>query len=326
MILKKFVFIFLFINVVFLNTTIAQKDIAVDNIIKKYPKSFNTTEKLAERIQKDFSTDYDKARAIFTWLALNMSYDTKTFLNPPNPKVFTFKNNFERDKQILDYEHEMIKKAFKTQRGVCEDFSRLYAYIGTLAGLNVQVVHGDAKTLLNDIGRKRLYTNHAWNIVEIDRKWRLVDVTWGEGYFDYSRKQAVKHFKPVYFDMDPKYFFAKHFPDSGSYLDFKLSKETYLNGPLIYDKMMEGDYEIIVPSSGLIVAKEGEKMLFRIKNLSEFNVISCANENGERFEIINFKEENNILEFEVLYKKNRGRFITFYRYQDALASFKISAK
>lgn len=326
MILKKFVFIILFINVVFLNTAIAQKDIAVDNIIKKYPKSFNTTEKLAERIQKDFSSEYDKARAIFTWLALNMSYDTKTFLNPPNPKVFTFKNNSERDKKIQDYEQEMIKKAFRTQRGVCEDFSRLYAHIGTLVGLKVQIIQGDAKTLLNDIGRKRLYSNHAWNIVEIDGKWCLVDVTWGEGYFDYSRKVAIKHFKPIYFDMDPKYFFAKHFPDSGNYLNFKLSKETYLNGPLIYDKMMEGDYAILSPESGVIVAKEGEKLFFKIKNLSEFNNISCTNENGERFEILNLKEENNILEFEVLYKKNKGGFITFYRFENALASFKIIAK
>ena len=62
--LKKNVSIFLLLNIIVLNTAIGQNHNAVDNIVLKYPKSFNSTEKVAERIQKDFDSDYDKARAI----------------------------------------------------------------------------------------------------------------------------------------------------------------------------------------------------------------------------------------------------------------------
>lgn len=211
---------------------------------------------------------------------------------------------------------------FRTKLGVCEDFSFLYEKIGVLSGLKVKVISGDAKVHLKDIGRKRLNTNHAWNMVEVDGKWILIDATWGGGYLDYKTNTAVKEFTPIYFDMNPKYFYAKHFPESED-KDFKMDKEVYLNGPLIYDKMIEKDCEIFLPESGIIVANEGDRIFFKIKNLSEFNELSCINNYDESLEMLNLKEENDVLEFEVLCKKKMGQFITLFRYQNALAAFKI---
>ena len=71
---KKIVFLLL-INVIFLYSSFAQKYNAVDKVVLKYPKSFSSTEKLAERIEKDFTSDYDKARAIYSWIAFNVKYD-----------------------------------------------------------------------------------------------------------------------------------------------------------------------------------------------------------------------------------------------------------
>jgi hypothetical protein len=324
--LKHIIILALFLNVFFVNCSYSQKYNRIDSIILKYPKNFATTEDLAKRIDKDFKSEYQKARAIFSWIALNLTYDYKTFLNPPESKRFSYRTEAERAKQIQDLQDEIVQKAFKNRKAVCEGFSLLYAHLADLTGLNAEVVHGDSKTMLNDIGRKNTQTNHAWNIVEIDGKWRLVDATWGQGYFDFSRKAAVREFKPFYFDTDPKYFFAKHYPDSGTYLDDKIDKDVFLNAPLIYNNTVEGDHEIIEPNSGLIEVNAGQKITFKIKNISKIDDICYVNMKGQRFEIENPKEKRGYLEFQVTNTNNLSKFITFFLNGNSIASFKIIPK
>ncbi|MBB4803228.1 hypothetical protein HNP37_003303 [Flavobacterium nitrogenifigens] len=321
MITRKIAFVFLFLN--FLNLSYSQKYNAIDSIVSKYP-NFADTEKLAERIQKDFTTEYDKARTIYSWITLNIEYDAKKFFNPSVPKSFISKDPTEIDREIKKYIDNEIKKTFRSKKGVCEDFSRLYEQIGTLSGLNVKVINGDAKIDFNDIGRKRLYSRHAWNVVEIDGKWILIDVTWGEGYLDYKTKTTVKEFTPVYFDTDPKYFYALHFPES-EYKNLK-DKEVYLNGPLIYNQTIERDCEILMPKSGIVTANIGDEILFKIKNLSEFDDLYCFDDDGQEIEMFDVREKNNVLEFEILCQKKRNQFVTLYRHYKAIASFKIISK
>jgi len=324
MIIKKIAFILFYLNLVFISSAYSQKYNAIDSIILKYP-NFGNTEILAKRINTDFASEYDRARAIYSWIAININYDVKKFLNPSASKRISFKDQSDYERELQKYVNDRIKKTFRSKKGVCEDFSLLYEQIGTLSGLKVKVVRGNAKVHLSDIGKKRLYTNHAWNAVEINGKWILLDATWGGGSLDYETMVDIKWFTPIYFDMNPKYFNARHFPESEDD-DFKIDKEVYLNGPLIYDKMIEKDCEILFPKSGVIVANEGDKILFKIKNLSEFNDLAFLNKNNQKFQITYLKEENNVLEFEVLYKRQMGQFITLYRYQDALVSFKIVSK
>ena len=77
---KKFALIFLLLNSIFINFTFSQKISEVDKIVAKYPKSFDSTEELAQKIDKDFKSDYDKARAIYSWIAFNIKYDYDALL------------------------------------------------------------------------------------------------------------------------------------------------------------------------------------------------------------------------------------------------------
>jgi len=218
------------------------------------------------------------------------------------------------------------QKAFRSKKAVCEGFAQLYAHLATLCGLKSQVITGDSKTLVSDIGRRRLRSNHAWNSVEIDGKWILVDATWGNGYFDEKRRVIVKMFKPFYFDMEPKYFYAKHFPESSMYAGNTGNKEAFLNGPLIYSAFIKENCEIVMPFSGVIEANDGDKITFRIKNLSRIEDIYYLDKKEERVEIENPKEENGILEFKVTYNRKNGRFITFYLFTESLVAFKVVPK
>lgn len=325
MTIKKITFIFFFLNSVFLYSTYSQKYNAIDTIVLKYPKHFSSTEDLAARIQKDFTSEYDKARAIYSWIALNIKYDYKTYLNPQKPVQFSYRNEAEKQKQIELIKEKTWQKAFDSQKAVCEGFTLLYQRLASLTGLKSQVIRGDSKRLLTDIGRKKLLSNHAWNIVQVDGKWILLDATWGQGYYDSNKNRMVNYFNSVYFDTDPKYFFAKHFPDSGMYLGSKLNQEEFLNGPLIYDKSIEENLEILKPYSGIIKANDGDKIAFKIKNILKSDTFYYLKK-GQPVKVENPKEVRGSLEFQLTYDKKMGSFITFFLYQNSIASFKIISK
>ena len=323
---KKIAFIFLLLNSIFLNYTFAQKISEVDKIVAKYPNKFASTEKLAERIETDFSSDYDKARAIYSWMAFNIKYDYSTFLNPPKSQGFSYSTEAEKQRKIKALNDKMLQKAFTSRIAVCEGFTALYQHLAELVGLKSEIIRGDSKTRLADIGRKTTSSNHAWNIVLIDKKWRLVDVTWGQGYYDSNKGKMVNDFTPVYFDTNPDYFFAKHFPDSGSYLGNKLSKEDFLNGPLIYNKTIEEDYKIKSPDSGIIDVKFGDKITFEIKNVSKSDQVFYLNKKNQPVKIQNSREKRGSLEFQIVYDKNIGDYITIYVNTSSIVSFKIVKK
>ena len=323
---KKIAFIFLLLNSIFLNYTFAQKNSEVDKIVAKYPNKFASTEKLAERIETDFSSDYDKARAIYSWMAFNIKYDYSTFLNPPKSQGFSYSTEAEKQRKIKALNDKMLQKAFTSRIAVCEGFTALYQHLAELVGLKSEIIRGDSKTRLADIGRKITSSNHAWNIVLIDKKWRLVDVTWGQGYYDSNKGKMVNDFTPVYFDTNPDYFFAKHFPDSGSYLGNKLSKEDFLNGPLIYNKTIEEDYKVKSPDSGIIDAKFGDKITFEIKNVSKSDQIFYLNKKNQPVKIQNSREKRGSLEFQIVYDKNIGDYITIYVNTSSIVAFKIVKK
>lgn len=323
---KKIALIFLLLNSIFLNYTFAQKISEVDKIVAKYPKSFATTEKLAERIEEDFSSDYEKARAIYSWIAFNIKYDYNAFLNPPRTQGFSYSTEAEKQRKIKELNDRLWQKAFSSKKAVCEGFTALYQHLAELTGLKSEIIRGDSKISLRDIGRKNTSSNHAWNIVLIDRKWRLIDVTWGQGYFDNSKGRMVNDFSPVYFDTDPDYFFAKHFPDSGSYLGDRLDKDAFLNGPLIYNKTIENDFQIKSPTTGIIEAKYGDKIDVEIKNVKKSDQVLYLNKRNQPVLIKNAKEKRGGLEFQIPYDNNIGEYVTVFVNTNSIVSFKIVQK
>jgi hypothetical protein len=324
--IKQFVLAFIFFNTFFLHTSYSQKYSAVDNIVLKYPKNFDSTEELAERIEKDFKTDYDKARAIYSWMAFNIKYDFNAFLNPPKTMSFSYRTEAEKNLKIQEFNNNILQKTFKSKKAVCEGFTLLFQHLASLIGIKSEIIRGDSKTRLADIGRKNTTSNHAWNIALIDGKWRLIDVTWGEGYYDSSKGRMVKDFDSVYFDTEPDYFFAKHFPDSGTFLGKKLSMDEFLNGPLIYNKTISGNNKIIAPESGILEVNNGDKITFAIKNISKSDQFYYLNRKNQPIRIVNSKEKRGSLEFQVTFDNTIGDYITFYLDTHSIASFKVIRK
>ncbi|WP_281635887.1 transglutaminase domain-containing protein [Flavobacterium marginilacus] len=322
--MKKNIFRLFFVFF-FFNSIYSQDYQRVDKAVGYYPSSFSSPLELANKIKQDFTSEGDKARAVFTWMALHINYDIETYLNPKPAKSFSYDNELERDFKWHEIRNKEINTVFRKQKAVCSGYSLLYYHLATLVGLQGQIIEGGSKTKFDDIGRKKIAINHTWNAVMIDGTWRLVDVTWGAGEIINENNLWVKKFNPIYFDSNPKIFFAKHMPVSKVWDNKSLDEVFFLKGPLFFDEYFSKEVEIVEPINGVIEVRGNQKINFKIKNRSKNQEIRYATK-GDTISVNPNKIDDNLEQFEVDYTKRDGRFIKIYASGSVIAVFKIMPK
>lgn len=134
-----------------------------------YYETKNQTKKLDTKIQSVLKklgvskmTDYGKAKAIHDYIVETVTYDSDL-------------------KKFSAYD-AMFKKST-----VCNGYALLFYKMALEAGLECKYITGIGIT-------DNQQTNHAWNIVKLNKKWYLVDVTWDDPingtkiYYDYFLK------------------------------------------------------------------------------------------------------------------------------------------
>ena len=90
--MRKIALLHLFVLLLF-GSAYAQDYERVDATIQLYPTSFNAAEELSAFITRDFISEEEKVRAIYTWIIMNVAYE------PDEYKQFNynFKNYRERN-------------------------------------------------------------------------------------------------------------------------------------------------------------------------------------------------------------------------------------
>jgi hypothetical protein len=169
----------------------------IDNYARKCPTSVTqTTSSLADYLQKCCKTDIEKARAIYVWITENISYDNDSY-NTGN------------------YNDCSAEGVLHSRKSVCEGFSSLFLALGLKMNLEIRQISGYAKGYSYSPGNTFNHPNHSWNIIKINSKWKLFDVTWGQGFGykdDTGKLACVKEFNEFWFNTDPYAFIFTHFP------------------------------------------------------------------------------------------------------------------
>ena len=106
------------------------------------------TVELADEICADCDTDEEKAKAIYEWMIHNFEYD------------------YEYE-PIVQYFN--VRKTLSTRKGICYDFSHLFAALCRSQNIPCYVVDGDK--------RDNAQYHHTWNRVYLDSSWWNMDVT-----------------------------------------------------------------------------------------------------------------------------------------------------
>ena len=120
--------------------------------------------------------------------------------------------------------------------GVCQDYSELFEELCEISGIENNFVTGMGTTGIDQIG---VYdSNHAWNVVKLNGKYMIFDLTWAAGTV--SGDNFNRMFNPKYFNSKPEDFIRDHFPDDSKWqlLDDPVLKKDYINAPL-YDSEFE---------------------------------------------------------------------------------------
>ncbi len=258
----------------------AQDYAAVDRMVKQYSPQWNSPEDLAKQISHDFSTAEEKARAIYDWIALNITYDIEKYFSQglfTAPYYAHSLINTDENYYIEDlYRVNMAEDAMYTKTTLCEGYASLYKRLCDLAGVECVIIPGYVKILPSDIGRKPTAPNHTWNAVRINGQWRLLDVTWGAGKLNYEKKIFVPEFSDMYFFVPPERFFLQHCPEKATWSFTGKTVQDFITLPYFYREYLSAGIEIIKPVKGIFYSTGKVRIRFRIKNFSKDSSISYS--------------------------------------------------
>jgi len=151
--------------------------------------SLNSIGSLSRFVNRTFTSEYDKTRAIFFWITENISYAPEL--------MYSFTTN---DNRSL-----LAKEVFENRTGICMGYAVLFDTLSKLCNLQSYLILGSTKqTFLPSIA------GHAWNAVKIFDVWQIIDCTWGSGYLNGDR--FVKQTNDYYFLTDQEKLVLTHLP------------------------------------------------------------------------------------------------------------------
>ena len=212
---------------------------------------------LSYLLTSPYTTDIEKVRAIFYWIADHISYNTIRY--QPQPVAYKddgYESEYDADTAFKSLNERVAEITLKRRYSLCDGYARLFKTLCDYAGIKSEVIMGYARTNMNS-GQFRC--NHKWNAVMIDSNWYLLDATWASGYLSFAGNSFIKDYNDYYFLTPPKYFARDHYPDD--------IKWTLLNDPPSYTefnhspfKQPSFNYKIIsyAPSRGIINATVGD--------------------------------------------------------------------
>ncbi|MGL4849761.1 MAG: transglutaminase domain-containing protein [Clostridium sp.] len=120
--------------------------------------------KAAHKITASYSTSIDKAKALYVWIAANITYNN-TYAK-------------ELTKGIYPPNIGTAIDTFNSRNGVCSGFAALYFLMAKDVGLNVKLISGQG---LGDPATNT-WGSHMWNEVYINNTWIPVDTTFANSY------------------------------------------------------------------------------------------------------------------------------------------------
>jgi hypothetical protein len=189
---------------------------AIDKMALQMPDSLTkTTNAIASYIDAHFTTDHEKARAAFIWVASNIQYDIANM----------FALNFYEKPQ------EKVSKPLRERKGICENYAALFTEICNRCGLKAYVIEGYTKQ--NGFAD---YIPHAWSAAQIGDTWFLFDPTWGSGYANGGK--FYKKINNSYFKVEPSIFIKSHMPFDymWQFLPYPVTNQEFYEGKIQENK------------------------------------------------------------------------------------------
>ena len=278
-----------------------KRDYTKADAIAAKTKKVNNLDKLSKALTSELTETVDKYRAIFTWIALNISYDC---------------NAFKKD----DYSHLAPEEVLSMGKSVCQGYSGLFEALCEKSGLICEITDGWTKNIYPKIGKEFApATTHAWNIIFIDKTWYLCDATWAAGNIEGNCDKFVKEFSGFYFCTPPELFALNHYPkDEKWFLGASVSKSVFQNLPFFYKFALQNNIREVKPAVGILKYKQGMKIDFEFSVDIPLENVIVKLSNSTQPEIQKFTQTNQKVKFTYVLKKKAPYITIFFNTKGAV--------
>jgi len=289
---------------------------------------------LTKQLTDPYTDEVLKARAIFIWITDNIAYDYKYYNRHADKGDNAVTFNCPSDDSLACvikekvWENEYINKALDKKRAVCQGYAMLFKRMCEIAGLNAEVIPGYTRTEYYEVGTPG-ELDHAWNAVQLNGTYYLLDATWAAGYCtkddNDELKSFAKDFNDYYWLTPPEEFSKNHFPlDPKWVLLPKFTKETFSANPY-YDPGDVGNIKVLAPASGLVKAKKGDTIRFKLKYtgpIKDLQINTNIFQNPDIWYYIHVKRCMDISEFDSLAFKKQ-QYVTYKLHGDTYEFFYV---
>jgi hypothetical protein len=245
-------------------------------------------------VSNKFTDKMDKARAIYYWVANNITYDVKA-----NRSNNTAKNT--------------PAEVLKTRKAVGIGFASLFQDMCSSADIRCLTVDGFVKYNAGQIGEKDQEINHSWAVVQLGQSpedWYYVDPAFGSGYLNADMKEFTKFYTDAYFFTEKATFNLQHFPDNEAWKlgSAPKNKKDFFDMPVIKTGAIEYEIKKCSPSDGKIKATVNKAVKFSFTVKSTENIYKVELGMGEKKK---YKLE------EIQYSNSATTLSFTYKFEDA---------
>lgn len=245
-------------------------------------------------VSKKFEDKIDRARAIYDWIALNISYDIKAARNSSAMK------NSPSDVLL-------------SRKAVGIGFTSLFQDMCSSADIRCLTVDGFVKNNTEQIDEKGSEINHSWAVVQLGQSpdtWYYVDPAWGSGYADAEMKVFTRSFTDAYFFTDKEIFNLQHYPDNEAWKlgSAPKNKKDFFSLPVIKVAAPEFGMRKYIPNDGNIKAKVSKAVNFNyiLNGKQEITKVELAMGERKKYKVkeIKFSYSSGALSFNYKFEED----------------------
>ena len=271
--MKLFAKKIIFLLVLFSGTKITAQNRFNDfKVLDEYVKSLGSLDTLNTGtityiVTKKFPDDKDKARAIFDWIAYNISFDVKAARRDGNEK-------------------NVAEDVLKFRKATSSGYAALFQDMCSVVKIRCLTVDGYLRNNVEQFTEKPETFNHTWNVVQLGmspESWYYVDPTLGSGFTDDKLTVFTKEFNGAYFFADRNIFNYQHLPENYAWLlgTGTKSVNSFFAMPLVKNAAYEFGISNFSPTGGYIKTNLNNTVQFKCRLSGNKNVDIVALQIGD---------------------------------------------
>ena len=227
---------------------------------------FAAPDSLAYRLTHTYTSDLQKVRAIFRWIADNIAYNVVVYPRTPRNRGFkqAIEEPYDSVVESKSLNERVAYSVLRKKTALCNGYARLFKTLCDYAGIPSEIITGYART---NMGSSKFRSNHTWNAVFVDGTWHLLDVTWASGFLSYRGDAFIREFNEYYFLTPPEQMIRSHYPEDQRWtlLSNPPVQREYRQSPFRPTAFIKYTISSYKPATGLVEAALGDTLLFELE-------------------------------------------------------------